>query len=131
MSLIGHSNLSDPNGNLRINYGRHYNDGSPKLHDLVHLGSKGLTVFCMNIKQVIVKMKHENNIINNPNIVQIPLDSKFPYFNPNPNYSHNVDKSAISYSESRIPLYNGNYSKAVQYGGLQPFDTNIYNGYQY
>ena len=80
----------------------------------------------------IVKIKHEHSRINNPNIVAVPPKSHYPYFNPNPTYTRNVDKSSnILYSESRYPIYNGDYSKALQYGGQQNFDTNIYNGYQY
>ena len=45
MSVINHCNLADPNGYLRINFGRHFDDGTPKMHDLVHLGNNGIKFF--------------------------------------------------------------------------------------
>ena len=60
VNIINHANFCDPNGNLFIYYGRHLNDGTPKHSDVVHLGSKGIALLCMNIKQLIVKLKFNN-----------------------------------------------------------------------
>ena len=57
ISIISHNNLSDPSGRLMINYGRHFEDGTPKMHDQVHLGNKGISILCTNIKHSNVKIR--------------------------------------------------------------------------
>ena len=132
MSVINHSNLSDPNGLLRINFGRHFDDGSPKMHDFVHLGAHGIKIFCMNIKESIVKMKKKSS--KNETEKSITLSNsyqkEYPYFRPNPIYKP-MNDDYFSYSQARFPLYDGDYSQALQSESFQLFNLkNAYNGYQ-
>ena len=59
ISVIPHNNLIDHTGKLDINLGRHNPDGTSVKHDSVHLGSKGISLFCSNIKKYVnVNVNH-------------------------------------------------------------------------
>ena len=132
MSVITHNNISDASGYMKIEYGRHHVDGSPKMNDLVHLGRKGIAIFCLNIKRCIVKMKNDYSVKVDSNVVEIPPESSYPYFNPNPNYSEPPINESVSPSQARFEVHNGDYSQAFHLGKPQTFDLNcMYNGYQY
>ena len=65
-SIISHNNIADESGKLSHQLGRHNRDGSAAVFDSVHLGSKGISIFCANIKNSIIKRKTKvNNIDTN------------------------------------------------------------------
>ena len=79
-TFVDNSNLADPAGFLYPHLGRHTREGNPKHDDAVHLGSKGISTFCMNIKKQIVKMRSVNNV-NPSNNSQSVNSSQMPNWN--------------------------------------------------
>lgn len=88
MFMISHHNLANSSGLLTHDLGRHNHDGSALTFDAVHLGSKGTSIFCANIKNCIVKskiLKNSSNPVSYSKSSNIHT-SKFEYWNPNPGY---------------------------------------------
>ena len=61
-TFVDNSNLADPAGFLYPHLGPQTREGNPKDDDAVHLGTKGISTFCMNIKKQIVKIRSVNNV---------------------------------------------------------------------
>jgi len=99
--------------------------------DTVHLGSRGLAIFCKNIKSVIVKEKIKKPLNNSDANSSNHLDADkvnhgFQYWNPNPVYRP---------SNRPLPFHsypwNGDHSRNFSSSSPQIFNiTDFNNGYQ-
>ena len=122
---ISHANLADSSGMLSINLGRHNNDGRPIMFDTVHLGSRGISLFCKNIKECIVKPK-VNAKTADSNVTQVLNDNKYPYWKPNPGY-----RPAKQPLNQHSYPWTGNHDGNFPVLNFQPFHmSNLHNGYQ-
>ena len=121
--IIPHHNLANSSGMLTHELGRHKHDGGAMMFDTVHLGSKGISIFCANIKSCIFKkkvVKHDNGLPSSNTY------SKFPFWNPNPNY-----KPSTRPLPSHSYPWTGEHSGGFSVKSPQPFQVNsFYNGYQ-
>ena len=125
--VISHNNLIDHTGKLNINLGQHHPDGTTVQHDHVHLGSKGIALFCINIKKCIIKMKSSVTTNNesslNQNLVQ---ESKYPYWFPNKDYQPNLKAPT-----PHINPWTGDHNWTFTDRNFQPFlVTNSQDGFQ-
>ena len=134
ISTIQHNNLADHSGKLCNSLGRHnYDNGMPNMFDTVHLGSKGIIVFCNNLKNCIVKLKkrdtHGNsnvNFVTFNNVNSNSTDNKHPYWKPNPGY-----KPAHQQPIPHPYPWTGDHGRNFPVRNLQPFHLNdLSNGYQ-
>ena len=129
ISVITHNNMTDHTGKLNVNFGRHNADGTSVKHDTVHLGSKGIALLCMNIKQCIIKMKSSaNSSVDNLNQVNqnIAQEPKYPYWFPNHEYQSSV-KAQTPESNPWTGEHNWNFPNR----DFQIFNVNnTQNGYQ-
>ena len=124
ISTISHSNIADSSGKLSHELGRHNRDGRPAIFDNVHLGSKGISLFCANIKNCIVKKRTTNGNINNDS--KVNSETRFPYWNPNPNY-----KPATYTPLSHPYPWTGDHGAGFSASNPQHFHmNNLHNGYQ-
>ena len=68
--------------------GRNSSDGKPDMFDTVHLGSKGIAMFCLNIKNCIINTKCiDKSELPTTNQINHNNNEKYPYWEPNPGYS--------------------------------------------
>ena len=124
ISIISHQNLADSTGKLSANLGRHSRNGIPAQFDTVHLGSKGISMFCMNIKSCIIKKKADHDNLN------IKLDKShnvtYPYWKPNPSYKQSTQPPVFQPNP-----WTGNHNENFPVQSFQPFNINCsHNGYQ-
>ena len=124
MAVISHSNMTDHNGKLDVNLGRHNTNGTSVHHDHVHLGSKGIALLCMNIKKCIIKMKANSENQSSPN--HISNKSQFPYWFPNENYHPNME-AAIPQNNPWTGDHSWNFVERPHQSFLM---SNSNNGYQ-
>ena len=131
LSIISHhETLANSSGLLPHDLGRHNHDGGAMIFDTVHLGSKGLSIFCKNIKGCIIKkrsIKPQNDSYDNRNK---HLDGKANagnhYWTPNPGYRP---------SNRPLPFHSqpwtGDHSSNFSASSPQTFNiTDFNNGYQ-
>ena len=132
MSIISHhENLANSSGLLPHELGRHNHDGGVLAFDTVHLGSKGLSIFCSNIKGCIIKKKINKPQTGSKFSGNKHLDSKananiFQYWNPNPGYRP---------SNRPLPFHSypwtGDHGSNFSARSPQTFNiTDFSNGYQ-
>ena len=117
--VISQHNLADSSGKLSSNLGRHNNDGKPVMFDTVHLGSKGISLFCLNIKNCIIKRRDINAKTDDSNINQSLNDNKYPYWKPNPGYR----PARYSPPQHQYP-WTGDHGENFPVRSFQPFLNN-------
>ena len=116
-----------------LNLGRRNPDGTSMRYDAVHLGSKGIALFCMNIKQCIIKPKsHLNDSFSHENPTNQSSASKYPYWTPNNEYRQNMKAPAPTFTPwTGDHNWNFNNQGSQLFESIQPFPVNInQNGYQ-
>ena len=87
ISVITHANLCNSSGLLTHDLGRHNHDGSALIFDTVHLGSRGISVFCANIKgSIITKKKPENTSKIHIASNSVKSGPQYMFWNPHHNY---------------------------------------------
>ena len=126
ISIISQHNIADGTGRLSAELGRHNSNGTPSTFDTVHLGSKGIALFCLNIKNCIIKKRavNDNSKLFNDNSNSNQFN--FPYWKPNPNY-----KPARQPPHEQTNPWTGDHDGNFPVRSFKPFNSyDLHNGYQ-
>ena len=127
ISIISQHNIADVTGKLSTELGRHNRNGTPSMLDTVHLGTKGVALFCLNIKNCILKKKAISiNSEMSEYSKQNSNATSYPFWKPNPNY-----RPASQPPHEKPNPWTADHSRSFPVQSFQPFALNsIHNGYQ-
>ena len=97
------------------------------MFDTVHLGSKGIAMFCLNVKNCIINKKGiDKSKLPTTNQINHNNNEKYPYWEPNPGYSPPWQPPHQHQNH-----WTGDHSGSFPVGSFQLLNaSNLHNGYQ-